>query len=79
MLIELSATIEHIVSQQAQKQGITAQQFVEQTISKQYMTENPFNYDMDKMQTAINSGFTPPVPNHALTDLATFENWLKGV
>lgn len=41
--------------------------------------ERPFNFEIDEIDNTIQSGFTPPIPSYALTDVETFEKWLQGV
>lgn len=59
MLIEIPAHIEMIIKQQAEIQGITAEQLAQQTLEKQFRVERPFNFDIEEMEKAINSGFKP--------------------
>lgn len=79
MLIEIPMYIETVVKQQAEIQGITAEQVVQKALASQFKIERPFNFEIDEIDNAIQSGFTPPIPSHALKDVETFEKWLQGV
>lgn len=68
-----------VIEQNAKEVGISPEQLATQILSEQLRIERPFNFDLDEMEQAINSGFTPPVPKEALKDLETFEKWLISV
>lgn len=81
MLIEL-ATLPPII-----QQYITQSQSVEFKLidngqvlaTPTQRVERPFNFEIDEIDNTIQSGFTPPIPSHALTNVETFEKWLQGV
>lgn len=84
MIVEIPVYMENIIKQQAEQQGITAEQLVQQSLASQFAVsqtkvERPFNFDMEAMDKAIHSGFTPPIPDHALKDVASLEQWFQGV
>lgn len=56
MLVEIPLYIEQIIKQQAEQQGITAEQLAEQTLTKTFRKETAFNFDIERMQHSINSG-----------------------
>lgn len=53
MIIEIPQHIEQIIRQQAQQQGITAEQLAQQTLTAQFAKEPPFDFDIDRMKQAI--------------------------
>lgn len=53
MLVEIPLYIEQIIKQQAEAQGITAEQLVGQTLTAQFAKETPFDFDIDRMKQAI--------------------------
>lgn len=76
MLIEIPAHIEMIIKQQAEIQGITAEQLAQQTLEKQFRVERPFNFDIEEIDKAINSGFVQVPKLDTVEELA---DWLGGV
>lgn len=50
MIVEIPLYIEQIIKQQAEQQGITAEQLAEQTLTAQFA---PFGYDLERMKQAI--------------------------
>lgn len=76
-MIELT-TLPPIVQQYIMDTGAVELRMTNgQIIATPKRVERPFNFDIDEMDRAINSGFTPPVPRHALQDLDSFEKWLR--
>lgn len=81
MLIEL-ATLPPII-----QQYITQNQSIEFKLidngqilaTPTQRAERPFNFEIGEIDNAIQSGFTPSIPNHALKDVESFEKWLQVV
>lgn len=79
LVLDLPPQVQMVIEQNAKEVGISPEQLATQILSEQFRIERPFNFDLDEMEQAINSGFTPPVPKEALKDLETFEKWLISV
>lgn len=80
LILDLPPQIQTVIEQNAKEAGISPEMLATKILSNQFeKTERPFNFDLDEMEQAINSGFTPPVPKEALKDLETFEKWLVSV
>lgn len=79
LVLDLPPQVQMVIEQNAKEVGISPEQLATQILSEQFRIERPFNFDLDEMEQAINSGFTPPVPKEALKDLETFEKWLVSV
>lgn len=82
MIVEIPVYIENIIKQQAEQQGITAEQLVQQSLANQFATtqtkvERPFNFDMDDMDKAINGNFVE-MPKGMAKDFEAFSKWLDG-
>lgn len=77
MILEL-ATLPTVFQQYIQENPSLEIKLVDgKVIATPKLVERPFNFDIDEMDKAINSGTTPPVPQYALQDVETFEKWLK--
>lgn len=59
MLVEIPVYIENVIKQQAEIQGITAEQVVQKALASQFKIERPFNFEIDEIQQALDSGFHP--------------------
>lgn len=77
MLIEIPAYVEQIIKQQAQEQGITAEQLAEQTLTKTFSKETPFNFDLEEMDKALNGKFVE-MPKGMANNQEDFDKWLAG-
>ena len=81
IVIDLPPQIEQTIHQQAQAQGISVKNLVEKTLSQAFTTtqhrqETAFDYDINEIQSAIDSGFIE-VPKGVSKDLDSFTNWVK--
>lgn len=80
MLIDLPPQIETLIEQQAHKQGISAEVFAKNLIVQQLAPyqrkERAFDYDIDEIQMAMDSGFIE-MPKGTARDLDTFTQWIK--
>lgn len=78
LILDLPPQIQTVIEQNAKEAGISAEmlatKFVMAQLEKQ---ERPFNFDLEEMEQAINSGFVE-IPKGAAKDLETFEKWLAG-
>ena len=79
MILDLPPQIEQQIVHTAKRRGITAEslitQLVQQDADKPSYAKGDFNFDLERMQQAINSGRIE-VPSSALTDIDAFDKWL---
>lgn len=77
MLIEIPMYIETVVKQQAEIQGITAEQVVQKALASQFKIERPFNFEIDEIDKALNGKFVE-IPKGIAKDFDSFTKWLDG-
>ncbi|MFB2538555.1 MULTISPECIES: hypothetical protein [unclassified Acinetobacter] len=76
MIINLPPHIEQLVVRQAELQGVSVQQATTQILEQHFQKERAFNFDLDEIKQAVESGFVE-MPVSAKKDFASFDAWLK--
>lgn len=79
LMIDLSPQTENYIQQIAKAQNTTAEKTVTHLVENNLpqRVERPFDYDLEEIKHAIESGFTE-VPKSAMQDFDSFDNWLHG-
>lgn len=77
--LDLSPQTEHYIQQIAQAQNTTPEKIASRLIENNLpeRIERPFDYDLDEIKHAMESGFTE-IPKSAMQDFESFDNWLQG-
>lgn len=82
-MLNLPPTLEIQLTQTAQHEGLSASDFVKKLLDehlnrKQALVkiENPFNFDLEKMQKAVESP-SISVPKSAMQDVDSLEKWVR--
>lgn len=80
-MLDIPPHIEQMIITQAEAKGITVDELLLQTFAQDdeqayYDWFYQHHFDIDRLDKAINSGVTEPVPSHALESVESFETWL---
>ncbi|MDO4223328.1 MAG: hypothetical protein Q4D05_04780 [Acinetobacter sp.] len=59
MILDIPPHIEKVIVQRAELQGVTVQEVAIKMLEKDIPKERPFNFDLDEMKKAVESGFEP--------------------
>lgn len=87
MILDIPPHIEQMMTATATAQGMSLQDWALTTLQKGIAQDDEqayydwfyeHHYDVEKLDKAIKSGTTEPVPPHALESLESFETWLSG-
>lgn len=76
MRLDIPPHIEQAMLYHAHQQGVSVETVAMQALEQHFRQERPFNFDLDEMQQAIDSGFVE-MPDWAKKDFASFQRWLQ--
>ncbi|UZA25463.1 hypothetical protein LP117_03090 [Moraxella bovis] len=82
-MIDISPHVEQMIITRAEQRGVSVDALLLQTFAQDdeqayYDWFYEHHYDIDKLDKAINSGVTEPIPPHALESVESLEKWLSG-
>ncbi|MFB2538232.1 MULTISPECIES: hypothetical protein [unclassified Acinetobacter] len=78
MILDLPPHVQMQIEHTAKAQGVTAEQLAVLALTRQFSDEH-IDFDIKTLQSSIDSGFTPAIPDHAVQDVEHFEKWLRSV
>lgn len=79
IMLNLPPQLEEAVISMAQMKNMQTEEYIIDCLQKNIPVDDvPFNYDLERMKEMMDTDFIQ-VPDHALNDFQSFDQWLKDV